>query len=180
MFLNDVLKISGIQIQIFHFHKSGKSRHHVVIRTFKRRFKRYWEILLYNNQMIWNHFSIFPSYLNNEIHNTGLEFLADKLSSGDAPLNIHAFKIIFNIPNSLISQSFNHSFYTLKIHFEVCLTPWSKFSDNPVSGFVSALITFSGSRTYPQTKAQSVFEVWKIIHVLDYVPGSDWLITYDQ
>lgn len=93
--------------------------------------------------MIWNHFSIFPSYLNNEIHNTGLEFLADKLSSGDAPLNIHAFKIIFNIPNSLISQSFNHSFYTFKIHVEVCLTPRSKFSDNSVSGFVSALITFS-------------------------------------
>ena len=89
------------------FYKSGKSRHRVVVRTFKWRFKRFWEILLYDNQMIWNHFSIFPSYLNNEIHNTGLEFLADKLSSGDATLNIHAFKIIFNIPNSLISHSFN-------------------------------------------------------------------------
>ena len=142
------LKNSGIQIQVFHFYKSGKSRHRVVIRTFKWRFKRFWEILLYDNQMIWNHFSIFPSYLNNEIHNTGLEFLADKLSSGDATLNIHAFKIIFNIPNSLISHSFNILILHVKIHVEVCLNQRPKFSDN----FVAAVITFSAPESVPESK----------------------------
>ena len=153
---------------------------------------RDWNFLRINYQVVTHrstfmHSKSFSIYRIHSFHSHSItHFTRSKYTSKFVLLRDRSFRIILCLDScQRLSLSLNmwttFDFVFIRVRVRVFAVSFWLF--NLIYHlFVSTHLRkkIPGSRTYPQTKAQSVFEVWKIIHVLDYVPGSDWLITYDQ